>query len=344
MFTKYRERKRFQYILFIVVTGIIFFFFTMTQLAKKTMREQAYLQKNPRLHCSIPFKVREHAQEKIAVIIDTWGSKCDVLRFFVDRGDKKFFEEKYQKYLVELDMVRHSGDGTGVDGQKSKHIWERTWRMHVWVYENALNEAEFFTKLDCDTYVLVDNIKNYLKNYSANDPLYLGHKLNHQTPSIISGPFTVFSRETIRRVGPVLKAMPHEYGDRSKFQHGRCVDRDGATEERTLSICLQSIGITATDTSNENGQIRSLVWRPSAHLGKKRSIGTKSWFWAGKPATAKDGKDCCAVDVHSLHPYKRPDQMRKLHNKLYGNGIFGESIEDIYLKSIKDYLNQRSQK
>jgi hypothetical protein len=63
--------------------------------------------------------------------------------------------------------------------------------MHVWVHQNALDDAEWFTKIDCDSYVLVDNVKKYLvdKEYDPDDAHYLGHKLYHQTPAIISGPF-----------------------------------------------------------------------------------------------------------------------------------------------------------
>jgi hypothetical protein len=98
--------------------------FTMGEFAKQTLKNNQFKKDHPRLMCNIPFKVRAHAQEKVAVIINTWGAKCDVLRFFIDRGDKELFDEKYHKYLVELDMVRRSGDATGVDHRPTKHIWE----------------------------------------------------------------------------------------------------------------------------------------------------------------------------------------------------------------------------
>ena len=100
--------------------------------------------------------------------------------------------------------------------------------MHLWIYQNALDEAEWYTKIDCDTYVMVDNVVQYLvnKRFDPDESHYMGHRLQHQTPALISGPFTLFSRGAIKRVGPVLKNMEHEYGDRKRFKHGRCVDRD----------------------------------------------------------------------------------------------------------------------
>ena len=108
---------------FALFTAVFLIMFLLNQETKQHISKMISRSKHRRIHCSVPFKVRDHAQEKVAVIVETWGSKCDVLRFFVDRGDKLLFEEKFHKYLIELDMVRHSGDGTGVDGKTTKHIW-----------------------------------------------------------------------------------------------------------------------------------------------------------------------------------------------------------------------------
>jgi len=193
----------------------------------------------------VPFKVGRHAQEKIAVIVDTWGKECTGLKFFIDIGETEKFDPQYHKYLVEIDMVRKSGDGRGPDGRSTKHIWERVWRMHVWAYENVLNDYEFFTKIDCDTYVIMKNVKKYLvnKGFDPDDPHYIGHKLYHQSIPLISGPFTLFSRGAMSRVGPVLKSMPHEMGSRKKFRHGRCVVSFSCYKFHIflLTICLMFV-------------------------------------------------------------------------------------------------------
>jgi len=80
---------------------------------------------SPRLFCGIPFKVREHAQEKMEAIMSTWADDCDGIGFFVDRGDKELFEKKFHNNIFEIDMVRKSGEGKGIDNRPSKHILER---------------------------------------------------------------------------------------------------------------------------------------------------------------------------------------------------------------------------
>jgi len=52
----------------------------------------------------------------------------------------------------------------------------------------------------------------------------------------------------------------------------------------------------------------------------------------------KDKKNCCATDLHSLHSYKNPADMMRLHNQLIGIGHLGHSREDNYLRKVRDNL------
>jgi len=87
---------------------------------------------------------------------------------------------------------------------------------------------------------------------------------------------------------------------------------------------------------NDEGQIRQLVWRPSAHLAKRRSK-RNSWYWTGKAPNTKDQQDCCATDAISFHPTKKPDEMIKLWGQITGVVPLGDSVEDNYLKRVRDY-------
>ena len=105
-----------------------------------------------------------------------------------------------------------------------------------------------------------------------------------------------------------------------------------------MSLCLQSVGVHAEDTMTDDGRIRSLVWRPSAHLSKKRSSNFNSWYWKGKANRTKDKKECCAVDAMSLHPYKSSSSMLKVHRQLNNLETISDSLEGRYLKKIRDYM------
>ena len=42
-------------------------------------------------------------------------------------------------------------------------------------YDNHFEEFEWFLKADDDTFVIVENLKYLLSNYSTNDPIHFGH-------------------------------------------------------------------------------------------------------------------------------------------------------------------------
>ena len=45
------------------------------------------------------------------------------------------------------------------------------------MFENHWNEADWFMKADDDTFVVVENLKNLLKDFSTYDPIWFGHNL-----------------------------------------------------------------------------------------------------------------------------------------------------------------------
>ena len=184
-----------------------------------------------KLFCGIPFKVRDNALDKIDTILNTWGQNCDGIGFFVDRGTKYKFDLKHQPYIYEIDMKRLSGDGKGLDNRPSKHILERVILMHRFVSENFIDEYDIFSKIDCDSIVLTQNLKEFVrkKGWDMDDDHYFGHVLHHVDPALVSGPATFFSRGALIKLGRRLQNIPVEIGDRRNFAHNRCIDRDGAT-------------------------------------------------------------------------------------------------------------------
>ncbi len=52
---------------------------------------------------------------------------------------------------------------------KAKSAWK-------YVYANYLNQAEFFLKADPDTYIVIENLRQYLKKENADTAQYYGHR------------------------------------------------------------------------------------------------------------------------------------------------------------------------
>ena len=47
------------------------------------------------------------------------------------------------------------------------------------MYDNHREEADWFMKADDDTFVVVENLRNMLKNFNTNDPIHFGHNFKY---------------------------------------------------------------------------------------------------------------------------------------------------------------------
>ena len=90
---------------------------------------------------------------------NTWGGHCDKLIFMSTEEDRELGAVKLQ---VE-------------EGRKG--LWDKTKQGFKYVYDNHFEEFEWFLKADDDTFVIVENLKYLLSNYSTNDPIHIhfGH-------------------------------------------------------------------------------------------------------------------------------------------------------------------------
>jgi hypothetical protein len=130
-----------------------------------------------RVYCGIPSMYVETKLVRWGEILRTWGKRCDMIKFFVDPvfADDKvtkvhlpatFTDEMsgYSGDIVVVPMVRKSGNqcwlGGGVDENgvaktiPCRHIWEKVFRMWSYVGEHDLNKAEWFLKVDDDTFFI----------------------------------------------------------------------------------------------------------------------------------------------------------------------------------------------
>eukprot|EP00494_Astrolonche_serrata_P023795 UN24053 len=70
------------------------------------------------------------------------------------------------------------------DGSEEQHVWEKVWRMFVYVHDHLTNRAEnnWFIVAD-DTYhvgfPVMDNIRWYTKYFNSHKPWYFGHTMLH---------------------------------------------------------------------------------------------------------------------------------------------------------------------
>jgi len=215
-----------------------------------------------RVYCMIPFIWNA---EIYTAIMNTWGQRCDVINFLTDsivggklKGDKitddpSIAYRPYWEYpsgtfpdnVKFINMTRTWNDCPADkkgDKKVCRHIWEKMWRSWVYVEENHLDQAEWFCKVDYDTFFFPENVK-YFVHHKHWDPFteyhYFGHLIQHRQKGrdpMIAGATACWSRKTLDDIADVYRNMPM---GSDKGERGKCEDRAQATEEATTSQCLK---------------------------------------------------------------------------------------------------------
>ena len=54
-------------------------------------------------------------------------------------------------------------------------LWKKTKAAILYIYEHHFDDADWFMKADDDTYVIVDNLRHFLRDKNSSKPVYYGH-------------------------------------------------------------------------------------------------------------------------------------------------------------------------
>lgn len=98
--------------------------------------------------------------KRLVHIKRTWGKRCNKLLF--------------------MSSVRDDRVGTiGLNVSEGRqNLWKKTHAAFEYVYKYHKNDADWFLKADDDTYVIVENLRNFLIAYSPQQPIHFGYKFD----------------------------------------------------------------------------------------------------------------------------------------------------------------------
>ncbi|XP_076436661.1 glycoprotein-N-acetylgalactosamine 3-beta-galactosyltransferase 1-like [Babylonia areolata] len=242
-----------------------------------------------------PNNLKSKAQHVYA----TWGKRCNKLIFMsskVDPNDK----------LPVVDLPVSEG---------RDNLWAKTKEAFKYVYENHINQYDWFVKADDDTYMVVENLRHFLSDKNPTEPLYYGRRFKPYLRQgyMSGGAGYVLSKEALKRFVEVSLA---------KGQN--CRGDAGGAEDLEMGKCLQNVGVIAGDTRDELGRERFHPFIPEHHL-IPGILPKDMWYWNYNYYPAKQGPDCCSDYAITFH-YVSPNMMYVLeyliyHLKPYGVGI-----------------------
>lgn len=133
----------------------------ISQSAQNNESECITVDQIPKLLCWIMTIDSDEGHEKSTACLETWGKRCDKV-LLVQNGTR----------LRERDGVLT----VPIEHESRDHLWHKVKSTFSYLYDHHLNEYDWFMKADDDTYVIVEQLKEFLMKHQNTEPIYFGHK------------------------------------------------------------------------------------------------------------------------------------------------------------------------
>mmetsp|Transcript_26504 Transcript_26504/g.43574 ORF Transcript_26504/g.43574 Transcript_26504/m.43574 type:complete len:479 (-) Transcript_26504:189-1625(-) len=254
-------------------------------------------------------------KENIRAVVETWGWRCD--GFFAASTST-------DPDIGAIDLLHYGPE-------EYENMWQKTRSMLAYMYDNYLNDFEYFFLSGDDTHLIVENLRKVLHSMgpSAQDyPLYLGawsRDPHNKTVYFVSGAGGyVINRATLKLVVEDGLAKYH-----AKSQV--------AAEDRYLSNVLRMLGVVGNSSMDEYGAQRFHIDGPqrvatysgidSVSQARKNRFMKTYEFW-GDTWGRKYGVDLTSSESVSFHLLKKPHEMKRHHAILYRSCPSGTYLGD----------------
>ncbi|XP_068121248.1 glycoprotein-N-acetylgalactosamine 3-beta-galactosyltransferase 1-like [Hyperolius riggenbachi] len=220
----------------------------------------------------------------------TWARHCDTVLFLSSTTDKNF-----------------PTVGLGTKEGRKQLYWKTIKAFH-YVYNYYLDKADWFLKADDDTYVVVENLRWMLSNYTPDEPIYFGRRFK---PYVKQGFMSGGAGYVLSR-----KAVKHFV---EGFHSGVCQHKT-SIEDVELGKCMEKTGIRAGDTRDTLKRETFHPMLPEIHLTDH--FDEEFWFTRYSYYPIVEGPQCCSDLSISFH-YVDPPMMYMLEYFVYYLRAYG---------------------
>ena len=211
-------------------------------------------------------------------------------------------------------------------------MWAKTHEAFKYIYENHFDDADWFMKADDDTFVVLENLRYLLYQYSSDFPVYFGQVLKESVSTKINTQKTLFSNFKIKLYmaggsGYVLSKESLQRFYKKGVLENKC-PIDENNEDLMLGFCMKKLKVIAGDSRDNLMRERFFQFQPDIALpDHPKDPGfwyhTYTWF-----QLRYGQKRCCSDTLVSTH-YVTPQEMYLYEYLIYKVQVNGfESIYD----------------
>ncbi|EDQ92391.1 uncharacterized protein MONBRDRAFT_22031 [Monosiga brevicollis MX1] len=235
--------------------------------------------KDPSIYCFVLTTPKRHDPKAIAVN-NSWGLRMDRLDFMTS--------EPYPGLNTVLLRLRN---------ESRKTLWPKIKLAWLHTYQHHLDDHDWFMKADDDTFVVVDNLRQFLAQYDPNKPHFFGHRfLLHRG----QGPQAELSYYSGGAGYVLSRAALKLLGDNA----AKALTNNGLAEDVEMARSMLKVGVTCEDSRDAEGHERFLPMNiDNMRYRYKFATKPKFWYWRYVYFPPKDGLQRCSNDQSASYTH-----------------------------------------